>query len=48
MRKVNKKKKMSYSNALLKGGDLIMGHLLPNGHIHVGHVAEEVDDSSAG
>lgn len=38
----------TYSNALLKGSDLIMGHLFPNGHIHVGHIAEKVDNSSTG
>lgn len=43
-----KKQKSPYSDALLKGSDLIMGHLLPDGHIHVGYVAEEVDDSSTG
>ena len=46
--KVGGKKIRPYSNALLKGSDLIMGHLLPDGHIHVGHIAEEIDDSSTG
>lgn len=38
----------SYSDALLKGGDLIVGHLFSDGHVHVGHVAEEVDDPTTG
>lgn len=38
----------THSNALLKGGDFVVGHLLPDGHIHVGDVAEEVDDPPAG
>lgn len=39
---------MPYSNAFLEGSDLVVSHLLPNGHIHIGHIAEEIDDSSAG
>lgn len=37
-----------YSNTLLKGSDLIMGHLLSNGHIHIGDIAEKINDSSTG
>lgn len=45
---MSKKEKRTHCNALLKSSDLIMGDLLPYGHIHVGYVTEEVDDSSAG
>lgn len=45
---VKVKEVQTYSNALLKGSDLIVRHLFPDGHVHVGHVAEKVDDSSTG
>lgn len=46
--KVRKEENRSYSDALLKGSNLIMCHLLSDSYIHVGHIAEEVDDSSTG
>lgn len=35
---------VSYRNALLKGCDLVMGHLFSNGHVHVGDVTQEIDN----
>lgn len=38
----------THRNALLKGCDLVMRHLLSDGDVHVGHVAKEIDDAAAG
>ena len=35
-------------NALLEGSDLVMGYLLADRYIHVGNVAQEVDDTATG
>lgn len=37
-----------HRNALLEGSDLVMGYLLADRYIHVGNVAQEVDDTATG